>query len=190
MFMNTGHQPHPHRPPHRLRHPPLIHAPQPRIPPMPYPSHTRHKLGHDGEILELVEGMHAEDVEDVAGVLFVGAGMRFGDVAAEGGAGAPFLLLGGGEVVRGVDVARAETSVEVAFEVGGAVGGFGFGEGAADLVGGAGLSCLVAGDGGDDRRHSAGGLGGGFWGGSVGEVELEEGGGRRTLGFGLKVWCC
>ncbi len=77
--------------------------------------------------------MDTQYVEHILAVLGmrVGGIAAAGNVAAGGGAGAPFLLLGGGEIVRGVDVAGAETSVQVAFEIGGAVGGFGFGEGGA-----------------------------------------------------------
>lgn len=96
--------------------------------------------------------MHAQDVEDVAPVLDVGVGRGAAalEAAADGGAGPPFGLFGGGEVVRGVDVAGAETAVEVAFEVGGAVGGFGFGEGGAAGGGGGGLGLGVAAYGGDE----------------------------------------
>lgn len=81
------------------------------------------------------------------------------DVAAAGGALAPFLLLDGGKVVRGVDVAGAETAVEVAFEVRGAVGGFGFGEGGAAGGGGAGLGLRVPADGADEVLEVADGFG-------------------------------
>lgn len=139
---------------------------------MPDAAHTTHKLRHDAEILVLVQGVDTQHVEDVAPVLGVRvAGVAAAlEAAATGGAGPPFGLLGGGEVVRGVDVAWAEPAVEVAFEVGGAVGGFGFGEGGAPGGGGGGLGLGVAAYGGDEAFEVADGCGvllglgvGGLW---------------------------
>lgn len=167
--MHTRQQPHTDRPPHRLGHPPLIHPPQPRLPPMTYPAHTTHKLSHDAEILPLLQRIHPQHIEHIPPVLGMrirgGAAAR--DVAAAGGALAPFLLLDGGEVVGRVDVAGLETPVEVAFEVRGAVGGFGFGEGGAPGCGGVGLGLRVPAYGADEVSEVADGLGllgcGGWW---------------------------
>jgi len=68
---------------------------------MHQPPHGSDILSHDGVVLILLEGVHAEDIEGV------------GDGA---GAGAPFAHLGGREVVRGEDVAGSVAADDEARE--------------------------------------------------------------------------
>lgn len=147
--MHARQETHPDGPPHRLADAPLVDAAQARLAPMPQPAHGAHVLEHHVRVLELVERVDAEHVEDVLPLSpFLGGGG--GGLGVDAGhretALAPFVLLGAGEIVRGVDVAGAEAAEDLAFEVGVAVSGFGFGGGGAADAFALVVGVVVAGD--------------------------------------------
>ena len=64
--MHTRQQAHPDRPPHRLRHPPLIDTPQAGLAPMLDPPTRPTELPHHRKILILVQRVDPQHIEHIA----------------------------------------------------------------------------------------------------------------------------
>ena len=88
--MHTRQQAHPHTPPHRLRHPSLIHIPQPRLPPPLDPPTGPTELTHHRHILPLLQRVYPQHVEHIPR-------------RPRSARGLAFCVFRGGQVVRGVD---------------------------------------------------------------------------------------